>query len=90
MEYLTISQATEKWKISDRCIQVLCSQNRIPGAYQLGRIWAIPADATKPVVTGNIMCITRRNNARERISGISRDTIRQYLDLIGRPSGAQV
>lgn len=48
MEYLTISQTAEKWKISDRRIQVLCSQNRIPGAYQLGRIWAIPADATKP------------------------------------------
>lgn len=42
------------------------------------------------VVTGNIMYITRRDNVRERISGISRDIIRQYLDLIGRPSGAQV
>lgn len=48
MEYLTISQMAEKWKISDRRIQVRCSQNRIPGAYQPGRIWAIPADATKP------------------------------------------
>ena len=48
MEYLTISQTAEKWKISDRRIQVLCSQNRIPGAYRLGRTWAIPADAKKP------------------------------------------
>lgn len=48
MEYLTISQVAEKWNISDRRIQVLCSQQRIPGAYQLGRIWAIPADAEKP------------------------------------------
>lgn len=48
MEYLTISQTAEKWKISDRRIQVLCSQNRIPGAYQLGRTWAIPENAEKP------------------------------------------
>ena len=48
MEYLTISQTAEKWKISDRRIQVLCSQNRIPGAYRLGRTWAIPKDAEKP------------------------------------------
>ena len=48
MEYLTISQVAEKWNVSDRRIQVLCSQKRIPGAYQLGRTWAIPADAEKP------------------------------------------
>lgn len=48
MEYLTISQVAAEWKISNRRIQVLCSQNRIPGAYQLGRTWAIPADAQKP------------------------------------------
>lgn len=42
------------------------------------------------VVTGNIMYITGRDNARERISGISRDIIRHYLDLIGRPSDVQV
>ena len=49
MKYLTISKTAEKWNISDRRVQVLCSQNRIPGAYLLGRTWAIPADATKPV-----------------------------------------
>lgn len=48
MEYLTISQVAAEWKISNRRIQVLCSQNRIQGAYQFGRTWAIPADAQKP------------------------------------------
>jgi len=48
MEYLSISQTAEKWGISKRRIQVLCSQNRIEGATKIGSYWAIPDDAEKP------------------------------------------
>lgn len=48
MEYLSISQTAEKWNISRRRIQVLCTQERIPGAVRIGYAWAIPADAKKP------------------------------------------
>ncbi len=48
MEYLSIRQMAEEWKISPRRIQVLCAENRIPGAFRVGRTWAIPADAEKP------------------------------------------
>ena len=48
MEYLSISQTAEKWNISKRRIQVLCSQDRIPGTMRIGYTWAIPADAEKP------------------------------------------
>ena len=48
MEYLSISQTAEKWGISKRRIQVLCSQGRIPGAMKIGSYWAIPDDAVKP------------------------------------------
>lgn len=48
MEYLSIRQTSEKWGISVRRIQVLCSENRIPGATKIGSYWAIPADADKP------------------------------------------
>lgn len=48
MEYLSISQTAEKWNISRRRIQVLCTQERIPGAMRIGYSWAIPADAKKP------------------------------------------
>ena len=34
--------------ISDRRIRVLCSEGKIPGAYQEGRGWKIPVDAKKP------------------------------------------
>ena len=48
MEYLSIKETAEKWGISKRRIQVLCSENRIDGAVRIGYSWAIPADATKP------------------------------------------
>ena len=46
--FMTIKQASEKWGISDRRIRVLCSEGKIPGAYQDGRSWKIPSDAEKP------------------------------------------
>jgi len=46
--YITAKQAAEKWGISDRRVRILCSRGKIPGAYQQGRAWKIPYDATKP------------------------------------------
>jgi len=46
--YITAKQAAEKWGISDRRVRILCSQGKIPGAYQEGRAWKIPYDAVKP------------------------------------------
>ena len=46
--YITVKQAAEKWGVSDRRIRVLCAEGKIPGAYQEGRGWKIPADAKKP------------------------------------------
>ena len=47
--FITAKQASEKWGISDRRIRILCSEGKIPGAYQEGRGWKIPVDAKKPV-----------------------------------------
>ncbi len=48
MGYITASQAAKKWNISQRRVQILCSENRIEGVFKLGEIWAIPDDAKKP------------------------------------------
>lgn len=48
MKYMSSVEASEKWKISDRRIRVLCSEGRIEGALKIGRNWSIPADAVKP------------------------------------------
>ena len=46
--YITVKQASEKCGISDRRVRVLCSEGKIPGAYQEGRVWKIPYDVTNP------------------------------------------
>ena len=48
MEYLSINQTSEKWGISVRRIQTLCSSGRIQGAQKIGYSWIIPLDAEKP------------------------------------------
>lgn len=46
--YITAKQAAEKWGISDRRVRTLCAEGRIQGAFQYGRGWNIPHDASKP------------------------------------------
>lgn len=48
MDYISIAEASKKWGISTRRIQILCSEERIPGAERMGYCWAIPKDAQKP------------------------------------------
>lgn len=48
MEYMTIQEASCKWGVSSRRIQVLCSEGRLNGAIKFGRQWAIPSDCEKP------------------------------------------
>lgn len=49
MDYITAKQAAEKWKISERRVQVLCNQGKVEGAVKLGWAWAIPKEAKKPI-----------------------------------------
>ena len=46
--FMTVKQAAEKWGLSDRRVRILCAEGKIPGAFQEGRGWKIPADAVKP------------------------------------------
>jgi Fic family protein len=48
MNYISVREASEKWKISDRRIRVLCSEGRIEGAVKVGRSWSIPSRTVKP------------------------------------------
>lgn len=48
MEYLDVNSIKDKWNLSPRRIQELCSQGRIEGAVKRGGNWQIPADATRP------------------------------------------
>jgi hypothetical protein len=48
MELMTTYQAAKKWNITPRRVEILCSQDRIEGAFKFGGNWAIPVDASKP------------------------------------------
>lgn len=48
MEYLSLKQTAEKWGITVRRVQVLCSQGRIPVATKIGYFWVVPKEAEKP------------------------------------------
>lgn len=46
--YLRIKEVAERWGLSERRVNTLCLQGRIPGAIKFGTTWAIPEDAEKP------------------------------------------
>ena len=48
LEYISAPKAAKKWGISERRVQKLCEENRIPGVAKFSRLWLIPKDAEKP------------------------------------------
>ena len=49
MEYMSCPEAARKWGISERRVQKLCEENRIPGVSKIRYMWLIPKGADKPV-----------------------------------------
>lgn len=48
MDYMTIKEAAEKWGLSVRRVQEICTLEKVPGVVKFGHEWAIPKDAEKP------------------------------------------
>lgn len=48
MEYLTATEAAQRWGVSQRWVHRLCEDGRVEGTRRFGRNWMIPADAEKP------------------------------------------
>ena len=48
-DYITIAEASAKWKLSQRQVQHLCTLGSVEGATKFGRAWMIPRNANKPV-----------------------------------------
>lgn len=49
MEYLTVTQAAEKWGISTRRVRLLCANGEIEGVIRKGKLYMIPAETEKPL-----------------------------------------
>ena len=48
LEFISAPEAAQKWGISERRVQKLCEENRIPGIAKFSRLWLIPKDTEKP------------------------------------------
>ncbi|MCI6706840.1 DNA-binding protein [Eisenbergiella porci] len=48
MDYTTAPEAAIKWGISERRVQKLCEDNRIPVIERISHICLIPKDAERP------------------------------------------
>ena len=44
----TCKEKAAEWGISERTVNNLCNNKRIPGAVKVGKSWQIPDDAEKP------------------------------------------
>ena len=48
LEFISVPEEAKKWGISERRVQKLCEENRIPGVAKFSRLWLIPKDEEKP------------------------------------------
>ena len=49
LDVVSFPEAAKKWGISERRVQRLCEDDRIPGISKIGYMWLIPKAADKPV-----------------------------------------
>lgn len=47
-KFLTVSDVSDKWNISERSVRNYCAEGRVIGAILDGKTWKIPFDAKKP------------------------------------------
>lgn len=49
LEWITPQQAADKWGITARRVQALCTNGQIEGVKRLGQVWLIPKSSIKPI-----------------------------------------
>lgn len=47
-DMMSVRQAAQQWRISERRVRIYCAEGRIPGVITEGRSYRIPTDAMKP------------------------------------------
>jgi len=48
VKYISVDEAAQNWKISERSVRNYCEQGRVEGSLLEGKTWKIPSDAKKP------------------------------------------
>lgn len=69
MDYINVAEAAKKWGVSERSVREYCAHGRIAGAFLVGKSWAIPANAAKPMRSGASLLDILQQEMSARISG---------------------
>ena len=80
MDYLTVTQAAEKWGISSRRVRLLCANGEIDGVIRKGKLYMIPADTEKPLDKRKLPNKRKRGKYSELLTDI--DMKKARLDML--------
>ncbi len=64
---------SERWGVTPRTVQILCSEGKIEGVTKFGNIWAIPINAKKPT-DGRVITGEYRNWRKKQVSELEYDS----------------
>lgn len=64
MDLISAKDAAKKWNISQRRVNVLCSNGRVQGAQIIGNSWVIPKKTKKPDDARTIIAKSKANEAK--------------------------
>lgn len=67
MDYISAPEAAKKWGISERRVQKLCADSRIPDISKIGYMWLIPKDAEKPIDGRTKIARSNHNGKQDNI-----------------------
>ena len=48
MGIMTVKDAAQKWSVTERRVQEMIREGKLPNAYKLSTIWVMPDDTQKP------------------------------------------
>jgi hypothetical protein len=69
--YQTIKEVARDWGVTQRRVQVLCAEGKIPGVTKFGKSWAIPVGVKKPadgrVTTGEYKNWRQKHKEKEEV-----------------------
>lgn len=83
MDYITIKQMASKWRIGVRQVQRYCKNGQIDGVIRFNGVWAIPADAPKPIDGRRKLFETCLEHEEENLPDINDDleVFKKIFDL---------
>lgn len=64
--YITVKEAAEKWGLTVRRVQMMCSRGQINGVTKFGRAWVLPENVERPadarITSGEYINWRKKNN----------------------------